>query len=407
MTLREEITKRKARLMAKGYTQIPGLDSDQTYASVARLESMRMTAAVIACKRLSPWQIDYVATYLNSDNKFEVYMEQPWPFVGVYDWEDKLSRTYKGLGYYQSRADPCVRHHLINGQYTLTCMYTDDILGGSSSIQEKEKAIGEMEECYEVKRIEGTGGAKVILGMAMTQDNKMGAITLSQQIFTERMLERFGMSDCNAKSTPLPCGIELLELNAPRTEDNTLFMKDKPYREALGCIMWLQALQHVLAYVKGTLHYKITYDPNSPDGLNVSGHSDSDYASDPDTMRSTGGYIFAMAGGPVAWSSKRQATTASSTTEAEYMALNRACQQAVWMQEWMSEAGLEQTLPAKIYSGNKGSIDLAKNVKGITKVKHIHVKHHYICEQVNEGDVEVIRIPTESNIADILTKPLP
>ncbi|KAJ3505815.1 hypothetical protein NLJ89_g7219 [Agrocybe chaxingu] len=233
---------------------------------------------------------------------------------------------------------------------------------------------------------------------------------------------------------PLPCGIELSKLNAPQTDDDTSFMKDKLYREALGCIMWLQvrtwpdlsftvnllsryqanpgprhwkALQHVLAYIKGTLHYKITYDPNSPEGLNVSGYSDSDYAGDPDTMHSTGGYVFTMAGGPVVWSSKRQATTASSTTEAEYMALNRSCQQAVWMQEWMSEAGLEQTLPTKIYGDNKGSIDLAKNVKGITKAKHIHVKHHYIRERVSKGDVEVIQIPTESNVADILTKPLP
>ncbi|KAJ3492187.1 hypothetical protein NLJ89_g11265 [Agrocybe chaxingu] len=351
-----EITKRKARLVAKGYTQIPGLDFDQTYASVARLESMRMTAAVIACKHLKPWQIDYVAAYLNSDNKFEVYMEQPWPFVvqgkedmvlrvnktvygmmqGAYDWEDELSRTYKGLGYYQSRADPCVRHRLIDGEYTLTCTYTDDVLGGSSSPAEKERAIGEMEGCYEVKRIEESGGAKVILGMAMTQDSKTGAITLSQRVFAERMLERFGMSDCNPRSTPLPCGIELSELNAPRTDEDVLFMKDKPYREALGCIMWLQvgtrpdlsfavnllsryqanpgpmhwkALQHVLAYIKGTIHYKITYDPSSPDGLNVSGYSDSDYAGDPDTMRSTSGYVFTMAGGPVAWSSKRQPMT--------------------------------------------------------------------------------------------------
>ncbi|CAA7270357.1 unnamed protein product [Cyclocybe aegerita] len=148
-----------------------------------------------------------------------------------------------------------------------------------------------------------------------------------------------------------------------------------------------KALQHVLTYIKGTIHYKITYDPNSPDSLNISGYSDSDYAGDPDTMRSTSGYVFTMAGGPVTWSSKRQPTTASSTTEAEYMALNRACQQA-------------------IYSDNKGSVDLAKNVKGITKAKHIHIKHHYICERVNECEVDVIQILTESNVADILTKPL-
>ncbi|KAJ3493089.1 hypothetical protein NLJ89_g11094 [Agrocybe chaxingu] len=323
-----EITKQKAQLVAKGYMQIPGLDFDQTYASVACLESMRMTATVIACKQLNSWQIDYIAAYLNSKNKFE----------GAYDWEDELSRTYKRLGYYQSHADPCIRHRFIDA---------------------KEKAIGEIEGCYEVKRIEESRGEKVILGMAMTQDN------LS---FTVNLLSW--------------------------------------YQANPGQAHW-KALQHVLAYINGTLHYKITYDPGSPKALSILGYSDSDYAGDPDTMRSTGSYIFTMAGGPVAWSSKRQATTASSTTEAEYMALNRECQQAVWMREWVSKAQLEQMSPAKIFGDNKGSVDIAKNVKGITKAKHIHVKHHYIHKRVNKGDVEITRIPTDMNVADILTKSLP
>ncbi|CAA7270338.1 unnamed protein product [Cyclocybe aegerita] len=364
---------------------------------------MRMTATVIACKRLTSWQIDYVAAYLNSINKFEVYMEQPWPFVvqgkehmvlqvnktvygmmqGAYDWEDELSRTYKRLGYYQSCADPCIRHRLIDGKE------------GEGNRQDGRVLRGEED---------------------MTQDEKTGTITLSQQVFAKRTLERFSMSDCNAKSMPLPCGIKLSELNSPRMEEETLFMKDKPYREALGCVMWLQAnlgpahwraSQHVLTYIKGTLHYKITYDPNSADGLKVAGYSNSDYAGDANTMRSTGGYIYTMAGGPVTWSSKQQAMTASSTMEAEYMALNRACQQAVWMQGWISEARLEQMSPALIHGDNKGSVDLAKNIKGITKAKHIHVKHHYIRECVKDSDMEIVQIPTDDNIADILTKPLP
>ncbi|CAA7270354.1 unnamed protein product [Cyclocybe aegerita] len=103
------------------------------------------------------------------------------------------------------------------------------MLSGSSLLVEKESAIGKMEGCYKVKRIKESGGAKVILGMAMTQDSKTGAITLSQCLFAEWTLECLGMSDRNPRSTPLPCGIELSELNAPRTDDNMLFMKDKPY----------------------------------------------------------------------------------------------------------------------------------------------------------------------------------
>ena len=142
-------------------------------------------------------------------------------------------------------------------------------------------------------------------------------------------------------------------------------MKDKPYRKALDSCMWAQvatcpdiayalnilvcfqtnpgpahwkAILHLLAYLKGTLHYKITYQQGG--SLNPIGFVDADYAGDIDTRRSTSGYVFTMAGGAVSWSVKRQATVALSTTEAEYMALTCTMQQALWMYSFMSEVGL-------------------------------------------------------------------
>jgi len=211
-------------------------------------------------------------------------------------------------------------------------------------------------------------------------------------------------------------------------------MKDKPYREALGSVMWLQvgtrpdlsftvnvlsryqsnpgpahwkALTHVLSYVKGTLDYKITYYPNTSDGLTVSGFADSDFAGGEDNSKSTNGHIFTMAGGPVSWSSKRQPVVAWSTTEAEYYALVHACQQATWMSSWMAEAGLPQDNTATLYGDNKGSVDIANNAKGVSKAKHIHVNYHFIHEHVKMGEVDIVQIPTADNLADILTKPLP
>ena len=450
-----EVLKRKARLVAKGFTQIPGLDFDQTYASVARLESVRMTAAIMAHFRLYPWQIDFVAAYLNSDNAFEVYMEQPPGFVtpgeedmvlrcnktvygmmqGAYDWETELSKSYDALGYYQSRADPCVRHRHINGQYTITCTYTDDVLGGSTSKDEEEKAITGLEDCYEVKRIDDNGRGKAILGMGMVHNPLTGSISLSQRPFAERTLKRFNMQDCNPKATPLPTRLNVhQDLDDPLSSDDIAFMKDKPYREALGSIMWLQVgtrpdlsfavnvlsryqsnpgpihwkmLVHVLAYIKGTVDYKIVYSPGTSDGLTVSGFADSDYAGDEDNSRSTDGNVFTMAGGPVSWSSKRQPVVAKSTTEAEYYALARACQQAVWMTSWMGEAGLPQESMATLYGDNKGSVDLSKNTRGVAKAKHIRVNYHFVRERVKMGEVDIIQIPTENNLADIFTKPLP
>lgn len=125
-----EVARRKARLVAQGFNQIPGVDFDQTYVSVTHLESMQMCLAIITHLGLSLWQIDFMAAYLNSDNKFEVYTEQAPGFIctgeehlvycanktvygmmaGAHDWEQELSRTYNALGFYKSKADPCVRH---------------------------------------------------------------------------------------------------------------------------------------------------------------------------------------------------------------------------------------------------------------------------------------------------------
>lgn len=182
-----KIDRRKARLVAQGFNQIPGVEFDQTYASVARLESMRMCIAIIAHLGLRLWQIDFVAAYLNTVNKFEAYTEQAPGFVckgeehmvyranktmygmmaGAHDWEKELSGTYDGLGYYQSKADLCVRHRVINNKYTLHVTYTDDVVGGSSTKGEEEMAIGELESAYDIKRVGDEEKGQNILGMSM------------------------------------------------------------------------------------------------------------------------------------------------------------------------------------------------------------------------------------------------
>ena len=211
-------------------------------------------------------------------------------------------------------------------------------------------------------------------------------------------------------------------------------MKDKPYNEVLGSIMWAQgatqpdlsfavnllsrfqanpgqahwnAMLHVLGYIKGTLNYRITYVWGSAGGLKPVGYVDSDYAGNPDTRQSTSGYIFLMAGGAVSWSSKRQPTVATSTTKAEYMALSQAAQQAMWMYSFMSKVGLEQELLATLNGDNMSLIAMTANNKEHSRAKHIDVRHHYICEHVQEGDIEMKHIPSSENLADILTKLLP
>jgi hypothetical protein len=114
-----------------------------------------------------------------------------------------------------------------------------------------------------------------------------------------------------------------------------------------------------------------------------------------------------MLGGPVSWSSKKQATVALSMTEAEYVALMRSSKQAMWMYSFLEELHMPQERPALLYGDNLGAAALARDAKGHARVKHIDIREHYIRERVAAGDIEIQHVASAENLADIFTKVLP
>ena len=366
--------KDKARLVGKGYTQQLGIDYNETRAGVTRLESVRMTTAVAAKFDLKLWRIDFVGAYLNSLTKEDIYMKQPEGFVqpgfedyvcklvhtiygtmqGAHDWYETLTTTHDKLGYITSRADPCVRYKKEGDGYTLTDTYTDDIFGASRTDGEVQERKDEMGKEWEIKDM---GENDYFLGMRVQQDINEGTIRLSQRLYWEHVLNRFELTGVSPRNTPLPVGFLVDQNMSPKTDSEKREMADKPYRPVLRSVMWGQlathpdlsfavsllsrfqanpgiehwkGLLHVIGYIKNTMDYGLTY---SRDGdLTPLAYVDADYGGCRDTRRSTSGYIFMMAGGPVTWSSKRQATVALSTVEAEYVAMSRCAQQMVWMQ---------------------------------------------------------------------------
>ena len=159
-----------------------------------------------------------------------------------------------------------------------------------------------------------------------------------------------------------------------------------------------------MQYVNRTLDYCIMYQYGAD--IKPIGYVDADYGGDLDTCHLTGSYVFTMAGGAVSWSSKRQPTIALSTTKAEYMALTCGAQQAMWMQNWLLEVDLPQTLPAILCVNNSPALFLAQYTKGHAHAKHIDIHHHYIWERVKVGDIDVVHILSTENPADLFTKPL-
>src|SRR5258707_12957563 len=113
-----------------------------------------------------------------------------------------------------------------------------------------------------------------------------------------------------------------------------------------------------------------------------------------------------MSGGPVTWSSKRQATVALSIVEAEYVAMSRCAQQMIWMQSWLDEVKIEHEKPGVIKGDSHGAIALTKNIKDHGKIKHIDIRHHYIRELVKSGSIQMEQVPSSNNLADMFTKAL-
>lgn len=135
------------------------------------------------------------------------------------------------------------------------------------------------------------------------------------------------------------------------------------------------------------------------------GWVDTDYGGDIDSRKSCVGYIFIQAGGPTAWSAQYQQTVALSMTEAEYMAVSHATKQILWMYLEM-EVGYPQEKLGILYNNNSGAVALTKNTKHNSRVKHIDIWHHFICECVENRNISVLHVPSADNLADLLTKTL-
>jgi hypothetical protein len=167
----------------------------------------------------------------------------------------------------------------------------------------------------------------------------------------------------------------------------------------------LRLAQYVLSYLVGTVDTCLVYDGASGDGLH--GYSDSSLGDQADDRHSTSGYVFLLANGAISWSSRKQKTVAQNTTEAEYMAMTNAANQAAWYESFLTELGYEVDDPIPLHGDNKGTIDLALNPVTGRRSKHIAIRHHVIREYIEKGTISLICTPTAEMVADSFTKSLP
>jgi len=165
---------------------------------------------------------------------------------------------------------------------------------------------------------------------------------------------------------------------------------------------WL-AVKHLFRYLIGTAHYKLIYRPeNSPELFTT--FTDASHGTCKATGRATGGYVTLVSGAAVGWSSKRQAIVTLSSTEAEFVAAVEAGKEIKWTRNILSEFSFPLTLPSTLYVDNKSGISVAKNPEHHGRMKHLDLRFYWLREAVEEGMIDPIYVPTEQQLANILTK---
>ena len=150
----------------------------------------------------------------------------------------------------------------------------------------------------------------------------------------------------------------------------------------------LTAVKRILRYLKGSMDIALTYKKS--EGGQLTGYSDADYAGDLDDRHSTSGNVFLMSCGSISWLSKKQPVVTLSTTEAEYIALNTATQEAVWLRQLLLDFGVQQDQATTIMEDNQGAIFIAKNPVTHARSKHIDVRYHYIREALRDGTIDLL-----------------
>ncbi|GBO01753.1 Retrovirus-related Pol polyprotein from transposon TNT 1-94 [Araneus ventricosus] len=164
------------------------------------------------------------------------------------------------------------------------------------------------------------------------------------------------------------------------------------------------AAKRVLRYLKKTINYGLVFEL---DDKVVYGYSDSDWGNSQEDRKSYSGYCFMLSNSVISWESKKQKTVALSSTESEYMSLSDSCKEALYLQKLLSELDLGILCKQiTINVDNNSAIKLAENSLFHSRTKHIDIRHHFICDVLEDGKIAVKHVSTSKMGADILTKPL-
>ncbi|GJT83129.1 putative ribonuclease H-like domain-containing protein [Tanacetum coccineum] len=351
------IVRTKVRIVGQGYKQEEGIDYDEVFAPVARVEAIMIFLAFASFMNFLVYQMDVTSAFLYGTIEEEVYVCQPPGFVdpkfiekvykvekalfGLHQaprvWYETLSTYLLDNGFHRGQIDKTLFIKRLKGDILLVQVYIDDIIFGFT----RKSLCTDFEQIMH-KRFQMSSMGELTFFLGLQVKRKDNGIFISQDKYVGEILKKFRFSSIRTISTPM--------------ETNKALAKDKE-------------VKRIFRYLKGQPKLGLWYPKDSP--LILEDFSDSDcVGSSLDRKSTTRGFQF-LGSRLISWQCKKQTVVANSTTKAEYIA-------------------------ASHYYG--------QNPVYHSKTKHIEIRHHFIRDSYKKRLIKMVKIHTDNNVADLLTK---
>nr|GEV49025.1 hypothetical protein [Tanacetum cinerariifolium] len=346
----------KARLVARGYRQEEGIDFEESFAPVARLEAIQIFHAYAAHKNMVVYQMDVKTVFLNGNLREEVYVSQSDGFLD----QDNPNHVYKiKKALYGLKQAPRVWNDI-------------DLLLDYRFLKVSEVSLSTNLKVSDTPMVKKSKLDEDKEGKAVDPSHYRGMIGTLLYLIASRPDLQFAICMC-ARYQARPTGKHV------------------------------HAVKRIFRYLRGTVHQGLWYPKDSSIALTT--FTDVDHAGCQDTRRSTSSSVQFLGEGLISWSSKRQKGAAISSMEAEYIALSGCCAQILWMRSQLSDYGLGFK-KNPMYCDNKSAIALCCNNVQHSQSKHVDIRYHFIKEQVENGVIKLYFINTEYQLAGLFTKAL-